>query len=369
MISMSKPLPAGLALALLGFLTPGVAGAEPAACTCQNLESLQQDYQNAVYMEGFFRQKAAEMQAWETENYAKKVSRAGASDDGVDVRATSNAMLKAARETAIKPPFPAVKGYSGPLSVEMEVGTCKQSDAALKRMEDGSPCEALADAALAHELSHRDICTAMGAAAYWDRDASAFATEEADRYKAQAANLKAELGRVLEASEVKLRGEWRHALTGQGVEITYFYQFESGDMSRVSEGGERWAFSGEGETQNVLEGMKVPGVTCTGDGAIRNRFTVAMDTDGLSFGLDYTETNGGGDMTVTCRTPDGTGMGMALPSGGGSSGRLAALQPLVTGDNPLPNAWADAIKALAASEGMQVSGEPKTVLSVTCEKP
>lgn len=365
---MMTPRLAGSVLAFL-TLTLGPAFAEPKACTCENLESIQQDYQNAVYLIGYMERLAAHLEAEEIRLKGLKVSSNTDPDQNLSIVATVGQAREAYEKANLKLPFPAVKDYKGPERVPMPVGSCEQDQGQLDAMRDGSPCEALADAALAHELGHRDLCKKMGAEAYWDRMPSELALEEVEMYKAQAANLKAELRRVLDVSEVKLRGEWRHVLAGSGVEIVYFYEFESGDMSVASEGGDRWTLSGEGETQNVLESMKVPEVSCTSDGVIRNKFTVSMDTDGLTFGLNYSETTNGGNMKVTCKAGKGQGMGMAIPGGGASSGQLATSQPLVAGDNPLPNSWADAIMALAANEGMSVSGEPKTVLSVTCKAP
>ena len=341
---------------------PALAG--PPACTCQNLESLQQEYQNAVFLEGYMQRLAAQLKAEEERLKGLKLSTNTDPDQNLNIVATVAQVRTAYEKANLHLPFPATKGYTGPERVPMSPGTCEQAQADLDAMEQGSPCEAIADMALAHELGHRDICDRLGAPAYWGRMLSEIALEEAGMYKIQAGNLKGELRRVLEASEITLKGEWRHVISGGDVELTYFYQFQSGDIGGASK-GDTWTMAGKGETQNSIESMKIPGVSCTSSGAVRNDFEVAVTTDGLTFGLDYADRNTGGDLKLIC---DG-GMSMVVPTGEASSGKLASGQPLVAGDNPVPNAWADAMMALAASEGMSISGEPKTVLSVTCKSP
>jgi hypothetical protein len=352
-------------LALVLVLLPSPALAQRPACTCENLESLQQEYRNAVYLEQFMRQMAEVLKTEELRLKGLKVSSNRSPDADLAIIPTVLALQERYVARNMKLPHPTLKDYTGPNEITMPAGTCEQPEAKLEAMQEGSACAAIAEATAAHERMHRDLCNVMGKEAYWDRMPSVRALEEAERYRAQAANMKSELGRVLEVSDVRLRGEWRHVIAGQGVEIVYFYQFESGDLTASSQAGDRWVFSGTGETQNMLESMKAPGLTCTSSGAYRNNFTVALDTDGLTYGLDYREELKASDITVTCNG----GMGMAVPTTESSSGRLGSSLPLAAGDNVVPNAWADAIVALAASEGMSVTGEPKTVLSVTCPKP
>ena len=358
----------GAILAATLFLVAAAASsvhAKPPVCTCQNLESLQQEYKNAAYLEQFMRQMAEVLRAEEQRLRGLKSTSNSDPDKDLAIQPTVLALRDGYIRKTMKLPFPKVKDYTGPTEVNMPYGSCEQSKDDLAAMKAGSPCEAIADATAAHELMHRELCRAMGSEAYWDRLPSVKALEEAERYRAQAANMKSELGRVIEAADVRLHGEWRHVIAGQGVEIIYFFQFESGDLTASSQAGDRWTFSGTGETQNMLESMTAPGVRCTSSGAYRNSFTVAMDTDGLSYGLDYREEVKGSDLRVTCNG----GMGMAVPTAESSSGRLGSSLPLVAGDNVVPNGWADTIMALAASEGMTITGEPKTVLSVTCAKP
>lgn len=348
-------------LALLAMLLmPQTAVAEypPQACSCKNLESLQQDYQNAVYLEGFFRKLSKDLKVTEASDLAKGISRA-VSD------ARNDQYYADVIRIVMKQPFPTVLGYTGPEAVPMIKGTCEQDPALLEKMAKGSPCNGIADAALLHEFEHRELCKAMGAAAYWDRFSSEFAADEADRYKAQAANLKSEIQRVLDVSDVQLRGEWMHTLSGQGVEIVYLYTFDSGKLTTAEQRDGFWNLKGKGTTSNQIVSMKAPGLSCTSTGAITNEMVVTMGTDGLTFGLELTETTSGGDLQMKCNV----GMGMAIPAGEASSGQLAAGLPLKAGDTPVGNAWVDQITAMAASEGMSITGDPSTSLSITCEAP
>jgi hypothetical protein len=88
-----------------------------------------------------------------------------------------------------------------------------------------------------------------------------------------------------------------------------------------------------------------------------------MKTDGLTFGLDMTSTTLSNDQKVLCND----GIAMPLPTTDVLVEQLAVSQPLVAGDNLLSTAWADAAVAEMATAGMTMSGEPKAVLSVTCE--
>ena len=352
-------------LTLVAALTaplPGFAG--PPACTCQNLESLQQDYQNAVFLERKKRALAAYLKAQEDRLAGLKVTSNQDPDNDLDITATvGNLKVKFEKDYG-EMPFPQVAGYSGPDTVDMPFGTCEQNRDDLAALEKGSPCAAMADAALLHELGHSNLCTAIGAKAYWSRPASALALEEAGFYKEQAANLKSELRNVLEDAKVELRGTWRHTLSGQGLTVTYFYETQTGDIGKAS-GGDTWTMTGKGETATSIESMKLPGMSCTSQGAVRNSMDVVLTTDGLTFGLESRESRVAGEIVTQC----GDGGGGTLPTTDTGSGELTSGQALVAGDNPLPYGWATTIKLLMRMGGMEMTGDPDMVLSVTCPAP
>lgn len=348
--------------AMLASLAGGAAVAGPKdECSCDTLESLQQEYQNAVYLEKFFRDLSAALKDWEAKEAAEKAM----GQSNIDIVETGAAMLKVKSERDVRLPFPKVKGYTGPERVSMDGGTCKQPKAELDALRKGSPCFGIAEAVLKHEIGHQEICNAMGVKAYWGRMASEKALEEAAKYQAQAADMKAEIGRVLEVAEVRLRGEWMHTLSGDGVEITYFYSFDSGDMKLSEMSGDLMEFSGTGSTSNDLVSMTAPGVSCTSTGAVTQKMVATLTTDGLNFGIDIVETNTGGDLIVDC----GAGAGMAMPTGDTGTGQLAAGLPLKIGDTEVMNTWAMTIRELAESEGMSLTGDPTTSVTISCAQP
>ncbi|CAN1568760.1 hypothetical protein MCELHM10_03064 [Paracoccaceae bacterium] len=347
---------------IVASLAAGAAFAGPVdECSCNTLESLQQEYQNAIYTEKFFRDLSAALKDWETKEAAEKAK----GWSSVDIVETSKAMLKVKSERDVRLPFPKVKGYTGPERVSMKGNTCEQPKAELDALRKGSPCFGIAEAVLKHEIGHQEICNKMGAAAYWDRMGSVLALEEADSYRAQAADMKAEIGRVLDRAEVRLEGEWTHTLTGEGAEIIFYYAFDSGDMLAMSDTDGLMSFKGVGTSSNEILSMKAEGISCVSTGAVTQKMEATLSTDGLEFGIDLVETNTGGDLVVKC---DG-GMSMAMPTGDAGSGQLAAGLPLKAGKTPVMNSWATTIKDLATSMGMNVSGEPVTTLNISCPKP
>lgn len=345
-------------LAMLLMPQTAVAEYPPQVCSCKNLESLQQDYQNAVYLEGFFRKLSNELKVSEASDLAKGISR-----DVID--AYGDQYYADVIRIVVKQPFPTVLGYTGPEELPMIRGTCEQDPALLEKMAKGSPCNGIADAALLHEFEHRELCKKLGADVYWDRFSSEFAADEADRYKAQAANLKAELRQVLEAAKIELIGEWHFSADAQGMMTSdHEHLTQSTDIGGATK-GDNWTMSGKGESSNSIVTMTIMGKSCTTSGSIRNAFDVAMTTDGLTFGLEIVSRRTEGDVAVKC----GGGGGMSMPTNDSYIGVIATGQPLVVGENPLDPDWVDDIKAMMAGSGLTISGEPNTRLSVTCEAP
>lgn len=360
--------PLGLLVANLMVAVPAMAG--PPACTCTHLESLQQEYRNAIYLEGFMRQMAEVLKTEEQRLRNLKFTSNADPDGNLDIQSTVLAMRDRYVAQKMRLPFPKVKGYIGPDEVTMPHGSCQQPETQLKAMVAGAPCDAIADATAAHELMHRDLCRAMGDHAYWNRLPSVMTLEKAERYRAQAANLKSEIGRVLEKSELRLHGEWHYTIIGPDVEISYRNIFESDNLSRLLQGSEILSFFGQGKHRAALERMKAADMTCTSDSVISNDFRVTVQTDGLSFDLDYETGDQKFGMTVQCKSPYGEGFGMSLPIEGAGigSGRLAASQPLVVGDNVVANDWVDGVRAVIEGGGMRLTGDPRTVLSLTCDR-
>jgi len=351
------------AVVAVGFAGSALAG--PPECTCRNLESLQQDYQNAVFLEGYMRKLAEILAAEETRLTGLKNSSNSDPDSDVSILTRTANMRDAYRNENLNLPFPTVAGYTGPESVPMPFGTCQQEQALLDAMENGSPCAAIAAAALNHERGHRDLCNALGATAYWDRLLSVKTLEEADMYKQQASDLKAELRRVLDVSKVELVGSWRHTVDAQGQMVaTYLEETQSGDIGAPS-GGDTWTMTGQGNSSTTIESAKIAGMNCTPNGSINHDIDVAMTTDGLTFGLETQTRRTAGDVSLKCKG----GFGMSMPTNDTGSGTVATNQPLVAGDNPLPAEWAETIKAMMSAGGVTITGEPDYKLVVSCEAP
>ena len=125
-------------------------------------------------------------------------------------------------------------------------GTCAQADADLAALAAGSPCAAMAEAALKHEARHRARCLTIGPRPYWERPASQIAPEEAGDYKEQGADLRAELRRVLDVSDVRLTASFHPTLSvpKAGMTAVYRHQASTGDIGQPRGGPERWTMTG-----------------------------------------------------------------------------------------------------------------------------
>ncbi len=226
------------------FIIVQPAQASPPDCTCQNLTSLQQDYQNAVYLAEFFAQLSAHMEIYEEEFLERKET-----DPYFDKEFYSTTGAEKARYIEQQMRIPnTVEGYTGPDDVAMKYGTCEQIDIELDQMEAGSPCKAIADAALNHEAMHRRICNEMTKAKqnYWDRRQGEFAAEEAKAYEQQAGELKDELRRVLDEATITYEADWTFDLNIGGMaQYAYTYTGESEDIGNAT-GGDLWTMSGKG---------------------------------------------------------------------------------------------------------------------------
>jgi len=335
-------------------------------CTCQNLESLQQEYQNAVYLEGYMTRLAEHLRAVETRQRGLNTSTNADPDQGVAVGSASAKARDAYKDANLKLPFPQPKDYKGPAEVSMTKGECTQPQDQLEAMQKGSPCQAIAEAALGHELAHTEICRALGADAYWTRLPSQLSLEEARIYKQQAARLKDELRRVMDVSDLRLVVEFRTTIGDGTGTVTDEITYDSGDLKLASQGGDRWTMTGTGETVSmmVMESRRSnsEGV-CTSD-PTRQDFSVSLRTDGLTADVELTG-HPSRDVLLTCSA------GLSLPYAGGEFGdRRVERLPVAMGDTPFPteNDWLlSAIMGAAASGGASMATVQSTILRLTCE--
>lgn len=353
-------------LPLILAAAPVHAQSQP-ECSCTNLESLQQEYQNAIYLEKSYRDMAKAMKDWE----ATAFKTANSQTPPLNVGATSRAMVARAAKELFFVPFPQVDGFFGPMSVEMTEGTCDIDPALVTKMEEGAPCSGAAEAEVLNAVRQQLVCEKLGAKAYWNRLGSAFALEKADNYKTKAADLKTQIGLALDKAEITVSGDWPYTTSMPGMEMSYHFTFASKDINRASSKGDKWDFSATGETSHVMTGANFDGLGCTGSGEITHEFTVKMKTDGLTFGLVFDGKLGGGEHVVSCA---GTAIPMPGAEGSGWGQFNTPSMPLAMGDTALPSGWTGALVPMSGGvlgmmSGMTVTGEATTTLTVSCPMP
>ena len=348
-------------LAMTAIISASPLAAGPPACTCHNLESLQQDYQNAVYLEKYMRELAEHLKSIEAPLLKARQTDPDSYEASVEISSRTGPARDAYEKSHLKLPFSKIKDYSGPERVPMEKETCQQKQEDLDALENGSPCEAMADAALAHELFHRDNCNHIGVDNYWRRELSEIALEEAQAYHAQAANLKSELRRVLEDATIVYKGRWPFSVSVPGaMHVDYLFVTGTADLGQSSS-GDTWAMTGHGTTTTTIETAEIAGRTCRPSGSVNSEFDATLTTNGLTFGLDIRGGVTGGNPAISC--PGGMGMGMPPPDP--IVGRVATGLPLKEGDNPVGGDWTGPMRGAMAGMGT-VSGVADMVASVTC---
>lgn len=349
-------LPLLLAIAL-AVAQPAQAG--PPECNCNNLTSLQQDYRNAVALQAYFQTLAEYLQKFEADSLKAWGNMSKVRIDSLEEDATY-------RQT--NPPgqvMEPVDGYgSGPPAVTMTPGTCTQPPNQLDAMENASPCKAMADAALNHEAFHRANCNRMGVKAYWKRLASDVALEEVEAYKAHAAELKNELRRVLDVSDVTYHGEWTLDMNIQGMaQYGYLYKTQSEDIGGAT-GGDRWTMTGKGTSRVNWTKAILAGKRCSPSGSVKTNYEAKMTTDGLTFDLEVDQLSTTGALAINC--PGGGGGGQAAEASGG--GKIATGLTVKAGDTLLPGDLGSEIRGILAGMGT-VSVDGQRVFSVTCSTP
>ena len=346
--------------AFIFALTLSLPGqASPPECNCNNLTSLQQDYMNAGKLESYFQVLAEHMQKYEADSLK---------DWGNPDKVKSDSVAEYDSYRKGNPPgqqITPVNGYTGPKVVSMKSGTCNQEQNDLNAMESGSPCKAIADAALNHEAFHRAKCDQIGEKAYWDRLRSKFALEEVEAYKAQAAALKDELRRVLDASEVTYQGDWTLGINVGGMaQYGYHYTALTEDIGGAS-GGDRWTMTGKGSSTVTWTKAVIMRRNCNPSGEIKSDYTAKITTDGLTFDLEVETLSSSGVLSIQCPGGGGGG-GPGVDAGGG--GKIATGLPVQAGVTPLPGDMGSEIRNILAGMGT-VTGSGRRELSITCPAP
>ena len=344
---------------------PAFAASEP--CACKHLESVQQELENALYEAKFFADLSKRLDAVEKKQTDLNKNHPTHPDSGRSVLATSANERVAIMGKEFRLPHK-VKGYTGPTSVEVLQGTCKNNQADLDALSKGSSCKEIGDISLAHEAQHRALCEQMGKDKYWARLPSVIAAEEAQRYADQAKAMRALLKKVIDGGTMRIGEETEVTTTGQGFSATYFYSTPPFDLSgKSSPGADQWTLKGDGKRSGVIKRVTFPGMQCTPFGQLSDKNTGTLTLDGLSMRLIVEHTSQAGEIGMKCRVGKQQGSGMSMrPQGEVGAGEVfkderVRLMTEVVQDV----ANMDFAKALARG-GMSASGYSKTRVELVC---
>lgn len=345
------------ALALLLMSVP--AAADDASCSCRNLQSLQEELENAEYLRDFYSKTAGELSAQE-QKWADEKAKTGY---GVDILASSHALMRKLLESRKLPHLPA-KGYAGPAEVNMPFGSCEQDPTVLEEMRRGSQCKEIADITLEHEKKHRDLCATMGKEAYWARYASKLVAEESQRYAEQAQKLRDQLRRVIDASSVTVEAQLEPRISGPQFDVTYSYVTSPAELKgKSAAGSDSWTLNGKAVRTTTIKRARIAGMNCTGSGALKHDVTYALETDGMTMGLESTETSKSGNVKLTCKK----GMGMSLmPIGEMGGGQVFSELPLQTETNFSEEIAGMPFGTLIRQNGLSVSGKHTVRVKLIC---
>lgn len=353
------------AIAVAVAHAPAFAASEP--CACKHLESVQQELENAQYEAKFFADLSKRLDAVEKKQADLNKNQPTHRDSGRSVLATSANERSAIMGKEFRLPHK-VKGYSGPASVEVQPGTCKNNQADLDALSRGSSCKEIGDISLAHEAQHRTLCEQMGKDKYWARLPSAIAGEEAQRYADQAKAMRALLKKVIDGGKMRVSEETEVTTTGQGYSATYFYSTAPFDLSgKSSPGADQWTLKGDGKRTGVIKRVAFPGVQCTPFGQLNDKQTGTLTLDGLSMGLIVEHTSQSGDIGMKCRVGKQEGSGMSMrPQGEVGAGEVFKDERVRLMTEFVQDvAKMDFAKALARG-GISASGYSKTRVELVC---
>lgn len=357
-----------VAIAVVVF--PGLAfAAAPKACSCKHLESIQQELENAIYLAKFQADLSKTVADAEKKQQELRKTNPTSPEARYSVRHVSEKVWK--REKALLSfPHPNVTGYTGPDSVGLEDGTCKNAAADLTALENGASCKEIGAITLKHEAKHRKDCDDVGAGTYWNRLYSEFAAEEAERYKDQAKALRALLKKVIDGSTVKVTEETNMTIKAQGLESTYQMSMPAVKLSgKSSPGSDEWELKGTGPRTSTLKSIKIPGMTCTPVAkTLTNKVTSTLKLDGLKMSLNEANVSQGGTLSVKCSVPgagQGFGYSMAPPGETGSGEAFKNNRVKVkteTTTNITETVWGKAI----AQTGVSATGTTKLKVEFIC---
>jgi hypothetical protein len=324
---------------------------------------LQQELKNAVYEAGFFESLSQRLDVIEKQQIEINKDPTNANSGKLVLQVSANARKDIiAKEFRL--PHPAVTGYTGPESVDMEAGKCTQNAADLEAMRKGSACKEIADITLKHEEAHRDLCKAMGADAYWARLPSKIAAEEAERYKAQADAMRGQLKRVIDEGTLTVEASMDPHLTGPQFDVTYSYVTPKIEMKgKSSAGSDNWTLDGKGTQAGTIKKAKIAGMSCKPSGQLNDDVKMAFDTDGLTMSLDEKTKAASGDIYIKCAGGFGMSMRPKEDQGGGNLFKNLLLQNETVQEVDVSTME---FAKIIRQGGMSVSGTHKTTVTLVC---
>lgn len=360
---------AALAVAALIFVGTSVAQAAPKACTCKHLESIQQELANALYLAKYQADMAKKVKKAEDDQRALRKKHPNHPLAKYPVEKISRQEWEKLRDQ-VSLPFPQVTGYTGPDSVGLIEGECKNEPKDLEGLADGASCKELGTITLKHEKEHRDLCTQMGKAVYWKRLFSEIAAEEADRYTVQAKAIRTLLKKVIDASTVKVSEETDLKISSGPVEYNYRLSMPAFKLTgKSSEGKDDWELKGTGTRTVGITSVKIPGMTCTpSNQKLPSKITGTLELDGLKMKLNQESVTQGGSLSLTCKVPgkgQGFGYGVAPPGERGAGEVFKDVDvKLDTSivENVAQSSWGKVIN----QTGVSASGTSTTKVTITC---
>lgn len=275
-------------------------------CSCENLESLQQEVENAGYMVRFMQELSVRLDAIEQaqiriNNGDPTNPDHGRSPLAVSKNAREQIMQPVSKGGLFDPPHPQVTGYTGPETVDMEAPSCEQNPRELEKMREGSPCKEIAEITLRHEEIHRNECKAAGPDVYWARLPSGLAAEESERYAQQAKEMRDLLKRVLDNSELSMQSRTEMFGKASGFDGEWVFTTEKAVLTgESSPGADDWTLAGRTTGTNRMTKAIISGEVCTPSGEFRDEVAYQVVTDGLSISAIHSGVSAGGGMRIAC---------------------------------------------------------------------
>jgi hypothetical protein len=307
-----------LMLMMIVVLMSWIASAGPSAivqaeCDCRNFEVLQTELRNAIHLQQAFRNKISDL------------SKLGNDE--------SQTALKQFAEGDARHGLEPIPGYKGPsefdyvahgdnlapvLPSDTQEELCAlepSSRALLNQAKNAAACSGIGEALEAHENVHREYCMRLGWRAHLNMSGAARAQEEVDAYGAQIAALRAEIGRVLDRSNfrVKLDVNTRLEMPRNPLYSAIVLTNKAEVPVKLAPASSPMGIRFTGDSEQVMDGT-IEG-NCRFNKGLPTKLPVhvIVDSDGLEAEIKYSVSGTAGSMGMECKLPQGAGSGMSMP--------------------------------------------------------